>query len=772
MFHEDGVMVEEEPSSAFDTSTVLAATDGLENSVKSFLARPVLVEEFQWLSADDALNTKFNLNFPSSWFARPMIKEKISGFRYFRGDLVVRLQVNAQPFNAGRLLMYWEPFQKTQSAVPTSVQHFGGITGYRHIDLDVAEATSAELRITYMSPLTHIDLVTGAGEMGNMVCKVYSKLTGGTSVEASVWAHFENVSLEMPTGLPIHAYTSTHVDKFYRVQAHSGGVSQAKKTEPKKGDFQTLFDSQKTVADKFGDIPVIGEIFKGISWVTDIASGVAGIFGFSKPTNPDFETGVTPRYFRGFTNFNGQTLSKPLGLDARNSVIQPAGTFGTQDDEMALAAILQKPVFMDHFQMATGDAPGKILWKWPVHPTSCVKSPDETRVVNLETYLSYLSHMFRFWRGGLTYIFKIVKTPYHSGRVRFVFVPGGTMTTDPTTIDRDKCYSQVVDIRDVTEHSFNVPFVSNRYWERCDRVNNTYAPISLRPPTGIVICEVLNTLRNGGASAPNIEFLVETHAAKDFQFGYFSYDSAFTPARNVPGPPPTKIQAHSGDFFPSRELAGVLPNAFTMGEAITSLRQVLKRVTRIGNAPFSASRWEYPVLDTYGAQPDTVFDVFSYVSQLYRMMSGGMRLTFLPTAAGTIPIQTISLLPEYPSPTTDFWTRTFPWYVSSKFTNEQNGNPVAKFVPSQEGLIDVDVPWYQPAQATLTGVGQPYDISYYTTTPNVVPVNRGTRILYEPEVTTYVSRSIAEDFSFGYLIGVPLTVWIVDPPGSPPPPET
>lgn len=760
-FIEDGDVVIEDNFTPVSPDFLKVGEDSLENSVKNFLERPVVVQEFQWNPSNPSLYEFFDLSFPGTLLSRVMVQQKIAGFRYFRADLVLRLQVNAQPFNAGRSILWWEPFGNSQSVTPSNVRHFGGITGYRHVDLDLSKSTAVELRVPYMSPLAYTDLITGFGEMGMAHLCVYSPLTGGDYVECTLWAHFENVRLEMPTGVPPHVYTTTSL----RLKAQSKSVLLDKKKETKKakGDWQTMFDSQKACADSMKGIPVIGEVASGISWFANAASSIAGIFGWSRPTNPDFETPVSNRFLRNFANFNGNTLSKPLSLDARNEIMIPKGFVDSESDEMCFNHVLKQPVYMDRFEWTTGEAAGSLLWSWPVTPASCLTTFSLGVATRYNTLLSFTSDCFELWRGGINYHFKVVKTPFHSGRLRFLFAPGADSSTNVSTLDFDKCFSQIVDLRDNIEFDFTIPFVSNTLWNMiADKPAFADGDLSRGAPTGMLYVQVLNTLKAAGQADPQIEVLIETSCADDFQFARL-YLNGTVPKENFPPGEQTVISSNVSRkslkaqimFFPSTEVSGVDANLVSTGEVVTSFRQCLKRYTQMSNSPTGAitapvtSKIVFPY-STSGNDP-TVTDLFSYVSHVYRTMSGSMRLIFVPTET-TGKIFNFNLV--YPT----FLTTSLPWNsdVSSDISKDfTSSRATGKFFPSEE-LVEFDVPWYQQMPILPTAVGLPVGRRFNDDTPSKIPQNRGSGVeLYDSSFT--VNRSIGEDFNFSYLIGPPVS---------------
>jgi hypothetical protein len=769
LFQEDGkVATQSTETKVMDSQFFNGASDDLENSVKGFLSRPVLIKNFDWLSsvAAQADVTPGN-TFPNDWFARPMIKNKLDGFRYFRGTLVLRVQVNAQPFNAGRLIVWFNPFGFQEANNPSSINFLGGITGYRHVDLDIGESTSAELRVPFMCPLTHIDLLNNSGNMGTTRYTVYSPLRGGTSIEGAIWAHFEDIDVQMPTGHPLASFTM-----------QIGGGAKEVTAEKKMGDFENLFRAQSRVSKRLGDLPIVGSFFKGAGWFTDQAAGLAGMFGWSKPTNDDFVTQVDPVYLKNYANFNGKTNAKPLGFDARNTTILPKGVVGTDVDEMALATIVQRPIFATSFLFSVGQAPSTVLLKWPVHPGSCVKNTTAGVTTWNNTYLSYLTQLFEWWRGGICYSFKVVKTPFHSGRLRVVFVPGADLDTDLSTIDQDKCYTKVVDLRDANSFEFEIPFVSNAIWMPIRHDVNALNPSAVLAdtPTGLFFIEVLNSLRAGGQAANDIEILMETFAADDFQFAFLTRKVDLDVV--IPSTPAIKkftMQIGVGQtktkpepLFPSKKLEEYNPNIVSMGEAINSLRQVLKRYTRAEATPMPlCAAGDVNRVFPYSIQQTNseLTDLFSYIAQLYRIQSGGMKLMFTAEEGVNSAVIPYSLEPYDGSNGTG---TTHIWKHVPGTVDTNHGAPGGVFYPGFENSLELDIPFYQPYPFIPTAVGnfkEATDIDGIG--PKLVPFNFGPILTIQNSIPLAIHRIIGEDFSFGYLIGPPQLSYT--PP--PPPPE-
>lgn len=124
------------------------------------------------------------------------------------------------------------------------------------------------------------------------------------------------------------------------------------------------------------------------------------------------------------------------------------------------------------------------------------------------------------WRGGMNFTFKFVKTKFHSGRVRIIYVPGdysadsGTLPSSDFDIDAN--YSTVVDLRSDTDVTFNVPYVAIQPWLLVD-VGFPGTARSYQYSVGKIYIVVLNELRNASTVSDTIDVLVEVAGASDYE---------------------------------------------------------------------------------------------------------------------------------------------------------------------------------------------------------------------------------------------------------------
>lgn len=643
--------------------------------------------------------------------------------------------------------MWFIPLAEQLQYTPSSMSSLSGKTGYPKVWYFCEDATTAKLTVPFNNVLTHFDLLKGVGTLGDVRVDVASVLTGSVDCDYTIWVSAKNIDIQMPTGLPpISVTAQSNLETPAPPPSRSKSLRQ-KNENADSGPVATMASTLGGVSSTLSKVPFVGPFAAAATPVFDAVGRVASFFGWSKPKDDKTPELVTQTQVRHMANFNGDSKVKVLAMDAENATNIPTEVFGTDVDEMAIQEIVKRPIFYTYFEWNAADAQNAIIGRIPVGPHVCTiiseagPSPPAGDYY-FNTYLSYLSKSFAFWRGSLEYTFKFVKTQYHSGRIRFFFVPGATVSTNPTTIDFNKCYSEVHDIRVKNEVKFVVPFAYNMQWAEVGQT------------TGHVFMYVVNALRAPTTAAQDIEFLTFINAGPDFQFAFPRSDGSKLILSNADIPPPPSyaipVEAQS-NIVSSSTPTNFSPNKVAIGEAILSLRQILRRYapyTRVNTTTgiYQSTYQDVPWAPNV-ANGDPVFtDAFCWYGALYRFKSGPMVLmkSFDTVAAGTQTTYTVNIGNDGVS------TSTF-------------ARPVACGWTTTEPQVEFQTPFYQQWPAIPTNIGGPSQGSgILTPTPvySVVPFNVGSDLISldasEPSGIK-MFRQAGEGFSFGCLIGPPVT---------------
>jgi hypothetical protein len=538
------------------------------HTIKDFLSRPIIIHTDKWRSSDTTETQLYTANFPEALINNLMYREKLKGFVGLRATLVIKVQVNSQPFQQGRLMLQYFPYAQYMpnrvSLVNATLQ---GRSGCPRTDLDLSVGTEIEMRIPYVSPHVYYNLITGQGSFGAIYLVVYSQLrdqiTGTGDVEYTIWAHLEDVDIQYPTGANIFVGSAPNFVELgqkissgectekdlrdawsnrtfkvppSRIFAQSATeLSQMKNTGTISAGMGQVSEGLSTLS----KISVLGNMFTRPAWISAKAANVFKHLGFSKPT---VQSLPCPSKLRGQTNmanYDGADLSHKMALSAQNEIETKSGLAGTSADEMDLSHVLSIPNFWDRFSWSTNQATNTILWNNFVTPMKIKPFSDTINDRFRCTHMGYVANTHGYWRGSIVYTFKFVKTQFHSGRLRISFIPFYYNTTISTGVpDVSRTQKIIVDLRTSTEVAFTVPYVSSRPWMFCIRPEagwlGTNNNLMFNAVTGIVRVEVLNQLVAANNVFQSIDTIVEVNGGPDLTFAapsapsYVPYSGGFT----------------------------------------------------------------------------------------------------------------------------------------------------------------------------------------------------------------------------------------------------
>ena len=147
-FAEDGAVAEAGSKPNIISRVELTpGSDLTSNEISSVLARPILMSTFDWSASTGMLGELARIHLPRDWLSKAMVVQKLTGFRYLRCDFVVEVQINAQPFNAGALVGWFNPLAEQADQPPTSTATLAGVTGYPNVQWRCGEETALKLTI-------------------------------------------------------------------------------------------------------------------------------------------------------------------------------------------------------------------------------------------------------------------------------------------------------------------------------------------------------------------------------------------------------------------------------------------------------------------------------------------------------------------------------------------------------------------------------------------------------------------------------------------------
>lgn len=558
--------------------------------IKSFLNRPIKLRAGSWTTATSG--TFIAIDLPFEALSNTIYTAKVQGFLNFRAKAVVRLQVNANRFVQGRLIMHYIPQAQISGMYPANRNlNLTTITQQPNVQLDANTESEAILEIPYTSPKLYYDLTTGDGEMGALYVSVYQALNygvGGVDADYTLWLHFEDVELEIPTIPGTFLTQSGKIKSKIRRKARIEPADEELK-QSGNGPISSFSKVIGDVADTVSNwkIPLVSEVAGEVSWVAKAVTGVASFFGFSNPRSESLHDGFKYSIWNHSQNNNLGNHAEMLAYSGDNKLETLPGLGPTDLDEAAINYIVSKDVFFDSFTWSQASIAGDqistvTINKGTFKSETVVNDGANFWTIAYHTPVSFFQNYFKYWRGSVKITLKFVKTEFHTGRIAVSYYPHPNQTYPGVISIDDTNYllRDIVDLRDGNECSFVIPYTNNNPWiDRDDQI-------------GTFFVHIINPLVSPDGCATSIEVLMEVSAGSDFEVACFEplATREFTPmvvdnaafvsqSGSLPSNPVIgKSDAIGNGVINQYDLA---PSKYVMGEKVVSVYNIMKRFTRL-----------------------------------------------------------------------------------------------------------------------------------------------------------------------------------------------
>lgn len=763
------------------------------NGISDFLAKPIIAASGDLTSANLAGTKLFRFDIAPMLTSNTIWNDKIKGFMNMRGTARVRLQINANPFQIGRLILLYIPqYSHSPKTFTTHLTSLMSLTQLPHVQMSLQDA-ECELEIPYIAPTTHYNKLTGYYDWGTVFCYVYSPLSigsGGTNqVSYTCWLSFDDFELAVPivpqmAGGSKSASGKRAVIKKYRVNAIKSNLDS--EVNEGSGPISSVLANVSSIASTLYTVPMLSPIAGPAAWFTNLMSGVASAFGWSKPIVDSPICRMAANTHAYMTNTNTSDLSNSLALiaDNRVSVMPDVNLSGV--DEMSINFIKRQRAWFRTVTWTTTTLPGP-LTRFTARPLEFVKDLSSAPVgatsdVNMVdmTPIYFLSRLYQLWRGSIEITMRIVKSQYHTGRLMVCFGPNmssGTMTN----ADSNYVHREIIDLRDGSEFCFTVPYCSNQMY-------STNSPGYATEFEPVVHINVLNELVAPDTVSSSVEILFEVRGGEDMEF-QIPIPFTFSPTQAI-------VPQGAGDDQSVPVLCNniggstvhdpsTMASQLCIGESSTSLLQLIKRYMKLSSFftftgqnkmtiyPYTFGGIYTTGVPTAGTLGPLSNDYLSAFAGCYAHSRGGVRyriikdpVSALSTSVGSFIGSLTQFVAGTDAPLVFTTAATYDGLGLNPTEVANAGlplNPATAFESSYNCGIALSVPMYSRTFARLNRIT--YDSLANTTYTKDQPdlslmklqvVTTGSSF----GASTSVYRAASDDFHFSFWLGVPTMGWL------------
>lgn len=756
----------------------------------SFLARPVRLQSLTWSPSDPVGFLTANQAVWANFLNNTSIKNKLSNYAFIRGNLKLKIVVNASPFLYGSLKMVYRPLHlfkglTVASSFPSALVPYSQMPG---VWITPAHSEGAEFTCPFIWPKSFVRtaIIGEADELGVMDLVVYNTLASAngatSSVTVQVFAWMEDVVLAGPTVGAV-------------LQADEYGV----------GAVSAPASAIAAAASKFTKLPTIGRFAKATEIGASAVSSIAKLFGF---TNVPVIEDTRPVRNNPFPSLASAEIGYPhdkLALDPKNELsIDPAIAGLGSEDELAISNFVQRESFLVGTTWSSASPADTPLF------TSVVVPQLTYAVGNVIDFVpsALVSNMFRNWRGDMIFRFKFIATPFHKGRVRISYDPQAaaiqtTGDTGPFVLNK------IVDLGAETDVEFRIPYQQALPWCYTLDSNQTATWSTSTTPTltmsdtfhnGMISMKVLTAL-TGPTTASSVGVQVFVRGAENLEFANpMSAPSDLTP-----------YAIQSDEYFdsgtPMADTMGTSSEASThralvnFGESVKSLRTLMRRHNLLDtvilpaagstSGVFRITQTRFPA--HYGFDPNGLnlakgvvvpasnFD-FNFVnvtpwhliSNCFLAQRGSMNWVFHPSR-GTLPLTsrisrststfTTYAIAAFSGPNTNdnvkacnFWKNSTPTAAGSSLTHTMTTSGHAVVAPSYSPFkFQTTQPTYTTSPASASTPA--YDGTVYDWLTVEIPFDASVTSVSGSTVERYFG--VGADYTLHFFMNCPTLNYLV-----------
>jgi len=563
-------------------SPFVAPINGLNldtnHSIVDYLKRPALLGSYNvntdvdpapfYILTDRSTTASFDL--PRAAMTIAGRANKLANFRYFSATSKLKILFNVSPYVEGLFYIGYSPmdtfkpidYRLVRRSVPSLTACPGSLVDIQLVD-------SYEITVPWCDTRDCGVLNGTAVDFRNAQLGIFPLFIKGPSVfniNIQVYHWFDDIILKGPT-----YHGPITVDASLQI-AHEG-----------KGPISEVATKVSSVSKVLSRIPIISDFAGPVSWISDLVGGVASSFGYSRPVIGSAVQPVNLIPGRGFAQVKAEDVSTVLAMSNDNEISPSVKAFMTDVDEMSLEYICGNPSVVEIAEWKSSDSVGTTFYAATVSsiPVNTIDGNDK---IYMPTCFEYVCMSTGYWRADFIYKIKLIKTPFHAGRLEVVFFPGEEGGV--SGVDTSNCYKQVIDISQESELEICIPYMFTRPMLRSvvESVSTDESTFGL----GRIAVTSVSPLIHPDSVANSIGIVI-TKSARNCQFaGLLSRDKGLHLATDESPVGPTEVYAHlqiavgttvnNPKFvvFGETNSDEVNTTEYVCGEQLTSLRQLVK----------------------------------------------------------------------------------------------------------------------------------------------------------------------------------------------------
>jgi hypothetical protein len=539
----------------------------------------------------------------------------------------------------------------------------------------------------------------------------------------------------------------------------------------KDGPVSSVATAVAAAAGALSNVPVIGPFAMATSIGATAVSGIAQIFGFSRPAVVSDPSLMRPLPLSSLALTDAKDTSNKLTLTSKQELTVDPTTIGLDNtDEMSFEFLKGVESVIGVVEWDPTLVVDNGICEWLVTPNMrqiTNPSPGHYRVI--PSCLSWLSVPFTSWSGSLKYRIQIVGSQLHNGKLAVYYDPyyqPPGLTTDRLNTE----YYFLVDLAECRDFTFTIAWKNSIPYLDVDDEDGRFGlgskafnhPTVSVPTTyrqnanGKLRLQVFNELVVADGVTP-VDIIVKMSAGDDFELKNYNHEAIFDVRPNAfvaaDAPSQFDLSSHTFeacaseqtdettameeskvvDLVPDNPIEHPKRSMVFYGEEIASLRPLLKRYTYLrtyataldSDTMYSLDHSQYPLypgFDTGGVDYTNSMNwvgtsMFSYWQMAYSWWRGSIRYK-IETQAERMTLVAAREPRLYSEDDKGPWqiaggvSYVNAWdlkYISEAFSGMGSGAALAR--TNLNGVLEYETPYQQPLRMSAVGRQEGYAFS-------------------------------------------------------------
>jgi len=490
--------------------------------LSEILTRPVQLPTVEWSTATAAKNIIASFDIPRSIYNLSIVPISVllSFMSFLRADWTLRLQLNSPKFSQGRLLVYFDPLNNRPFASGGSSNNcmsFYNLMVLPHVWLDPSDSKVVELVIPYRHFLDYFRLNYSSvntqdpreNSLGRVHFIVFNPLEVSTGTTTSVYVT-PSIYAQNPS---VHVPTAQHDLETPLFSVRECGLTDV------IGAATDTFKAGAAIAS--GSPTMVSSTLKAVGSVAKVLQDLDRPLSVGEVILP------CNRMLAPFSHGSGVDSSIRLSLLEGSQTQTPSEIAGDAHKESDLSPILKIPTVITIQDWSSTQGSDTPLFLLPVTPNYHIQEAySSTTYIGSFSNLGAWASRFKYWRGGIRFIFDFVSTQFHAGRLRASFFPNqffGLLADAPSSAAGTSVPNMIMDLQAKKEFEFVVPWYSGTPYRKCTHPYDATQEINQHfrsnnyGVSGTVVIYVLNPLivNNNAPAAIHINVLMS--GADDFE---------------------------------------------------------------------------------------------------------------------------------------------------------------------------------------------------------------------------------------------------------------